>query len=131
LYIRDETFLSKIVPVPNQIEMEKAWEALWERLAECNSLQNLHVRILDRGFRLPENEFLQPLRHLKVPNFTVQLPWPRDYLPQYALESDEEPGFVLKRPPEGSVLHFSYRYMELALKGWPSCTRKFDPELLR
>jgi hypothetical protein len=136
LYIRDKAFLDDISAVSVQIPAEKNWETFWKRLAECNQLQNLHVRIFDRGFRLPESALLQPLRCLKIPNFTVQLPWPKQYLPKYALESDKEQGFVLTRPPPDQIVLNDHKYMdwivaEVRRPRSERCTRNYPNRLFK
>jgi hypothetical protein len=83
---------------------EKDWEAMWQLLQKhATSLENLHVKIYDRGYRHPEAQLLQPLKSLKVPNFTIQLPWRRDYQPEFAIESDDGHAFKILRPNEIQV----------------------------
>lgn len=90
-------------------EDEQKWEGICERLASASNLRNLHIKIFDRGFRLPEDKLLEPLRALSVQCFTVQLPWPVDYcgdwdVREQCLRTDEEYTFELMRPkPENQV----------------------------
>jgi hypothetical protein len=68
--------------------MEQGWEAIWRRLATSDSLQTLKVVIFNRCYRLPEALLLNPLSNVQVSNFAVQLPWRREYIPEYSLQSD-------------------------------------------
>jgi hypothetical protein len=79
-------------------DRDRAWESLWELLRSASNLQTLHLTIFHRQFRLCEKTYLQPLESLQVPKFTVQLPWARDYQPEFTLESDEGHSFKVLRP---------------------------------
>jgi hypothetical protein len=110
LYLQESDILvrameSQVIPVAdimrNMCSSEKEWEAMWQVLqTHATSLESLHVKVYDRGYRYRESQFLQPLRSLKVPNFTVQLPWRRDYQPEFAIGSDDGHGFKILRPNE-------------------------------
>jgi hypothetical protein len=79
-------------------EEEQKWETICRKLATAN-LRNLHIKLFDRGYALPEDTLVEPLRALRVENFTVQFPWPTNYGPhRHDLRSDDGYPFEIKRP---------------------------------
>jgi hypothetical protein len=81
--------------------MERNWEAIWQRLGTNDGIQNLRVIILDHGYRLRGAALLSPPSNMQVPNFTVHLPWIRDFDPDLCLQSDEGHAYSIQRPIEG------------------------------
>jgi hypothetical protein len=77
------------------------WLRFCQLLAQATHLRNLHVIIFDRGVPFLETILLQPLEPLlHIPNFTLQLPWPREHYPypDRVLASDEGHPFRVLRP---------------------------------
>ncbi|KAF2666435.1 hypothetical protein BT63DRAFT_58663 [Microthyrium microscopicum] len=95
------TALYRAIPEETELRLQKCeqdWDGFWAMLQSAASLQTLHVKIYDRGFRLPEKRYLRPLQSLRLSDFTVQLPWPRTFHPELALDSDEGHPFRIIRP---------------------------------
>jgi hypothetical protein len=82
------------------------WLRFCQLLANATTLQNLQIIIFDSGVPYSETILLQPLQPLRIPNFTVQLPWPRDYHPDRQLASDEGHPFKIFRPSPEQMLVF-------------------------
>src|ERR1700759_1395524 len=82
------------------------WVKFCQLLANATNLQNLQIIIFDRGVLYSETILLQPLQPLRISNFTVQLPWPRNYYPDRQLASDDGHPFKILRPSPEQMLVF-------------------------
>lgn len=78
------------------------WTNLCKDLAKASSLQSLHIVITVPHLRghWDELKLLDPLKPIKVSNFVVSLPWPRNYEPVRHIRSDESYNFRILRPTE-------------------------------
>src|ERR1700760_2199342 len=100
------------------------WLSFCQLLANAASLQILQIIIFDRGVPYSETSLLLPLQPLRILNFTVQLPWPRDHCPNRQLASDEGHPFKVLRPSPEQMRVFEEQQQQFLIRGINNVNRR-------